>query len=1035
MRRFGQLLIVLIICLNLGSSNAEVVLEPCTYQQNFETRELSAWASYPLWQDTAYDDNIYAGTIVHGDPNISIVQMVTPYSNVDSYQGAQKKLDMYMLPGSTISLRYYLKTHLPASSFKVRLALGSDGKADFTVSSPPTNRWVLLTVTFSDIITENPHLAGRERLKVNGLAFLSKVPDADPVMPVYLGIDDVVFKGARAAAFRFREPEMHKLAEWNPYIPKDHYNRNDTFNLEGRWPINAEKVTLTIVPFTERTKTLYTGALSHRGDTWSLKPLRLSYPEGLYLSRLTAYRNDQLLSETAFTFYIAPRAVGGNHPRLWFDEEQKKSITARLKTEKYRTVVEEITAQSKRYRENYPLENMVFDFDQFPEEDWLVSRYSWSRNRIRSVGTSVYWNALAYCLLGDTQAGTYAKNVLVTYAKFPTWLNPWMQKRGRHFYLLIGDMAMEFALGYDLTYDLMNDSERKLIQSAFMNKAIIAAHKGYVVANLVTNNTSNWIAAIMGGSIMCQSAIYRDSPETSEMEPYFTGAVLKEHEFTEKATGRDGGYGEGYNYYHYTSRSWSKSLAALENVFKVDLSARLDGVYSELAWAGLIKDKLVFHYGDSGGNLAPMTAWAWLLPKYKDPLLGWFYHFMKQDETLMDLIYDTENVPQQEPFNENPVRLFKDIGTTVFKSGWDNDDFVFVMRTGPFYNHQHLDQGSFWLADRGTIFIEERHGSSYYDDPLYESHYTQPISHSTILINHNFQSQRTGDPRDFIYGFDDHAFVYHFLDGEKAAFSSGDIGRLYRGKVRDLKRNVLYLKPQTILILDTVIPSEENADITLLYQTEYLKDISADAELSKISKNRTTLFIKHISPDNTLVRAEEMPHFLRHFNEKPLLKRGYLSVTARTENVPMVMANMLTTTTGSPPDIQVKQGDGCFTGTVSGIPFAYATRPQTVYHTGPIRTDACAVTWDDSIIFAALCTIFWKDGNLLLESEELITAEIAEGKVNYFLAVDASVCLGVSSQPDTIICNGKKIQTFMYDAERKVVVLSLSKGEGVITFQ
>ena len=37
--------------------NAEIMLEPFTYCEDFETRELSAWVSYPLWQDTAYDPN------------------------------------------------------------------------------------------------------------------------------------------------------------------------------------------------------------------------------------------------------------------------------------------------------------------------------------------------------------------------------------------------------------------------------------------------------------------------------------------------------------------------------------------------------------------------------------------------------------------------------------------------------------------------------------------------------------------------------------------------------------------------------------------------------------------------------------------------------------------------------------------------------------------------------------------------------------------------------------------------------------------
>ena len=227
-------------------------LEPFTYKQDFEAGELGAWASYPLWQDTAFDPNFGPGTIIPDDPNISIVQKVTPYTHVDNYAGAQKKLDMYFLPDSTITLRYYLKTHQPVEYFKVRLAAGSDGKIDYTVSDPPTNRWVWITVSFTDFISENPQLAGKDRIKVNALAVLAKFPHADPAMNIYLGLDDIVFKGARVMPFKFAEPRVYKLSEWKPYISENHYHINETFSLSGNWPLDATDVNIDITSFTDR---------------------------------------------------------------------------------------------------------------------------------------------------------------------------------------------------------------------------------------------------------------------------------------------------------------------------------------------------------------------------------------------------------------------------------------------------------------------------------------------------------------------------------------------------------------------------------------------------------------------------------------------------------------------------------------------------------------------------------------------------------------------------------------------------------------
>ena len=409
---FFRTMILALPILAATNASTDIVLEPFTYQEDFESRTLRAWASYPLWQDTAYDPNFRINEMVPGDPNISIEQKVTPYTNVDNYAGAQKLFDMYFVPGSTISLRYYLKTNLPVEFFKVRLAAGSDGKVDYTVPNPPTNRWEWITVSYPDIIRENPGLAGRDRIKVNALAVLAKIPDADPAMPIYLGLDDVTFKGARAMAFQFAEPGMYKLSEWKPYIPKKHYFRGDTFTLTGKWPLDAGRVELTIASFTDPSKTFRTANLKKRGDMWLLKPFSLSYDNGLYLNTLRAYKGKELLSETEFTMHIAPKNIGGVHPRLWFDSGTIKQVESRLKSDKYRKVFDSISENAASQRERVPIENLVFDLDQFPDENWLPTWSAWG-SHIYPTGDALYWNSLAYVFHGDRTAGEYAKELLV----------------------------------------------------------------------------------------------------------------------------------------------------------------------------------------------------------------------------------------------------------------------------------------------------------------------------------------------------------------------------------------------------------------------------------------------------------------------------------------------------------------------------------------------------------------------------------------------------------------------------------------------
>lgn len=1035
-RMAGCFALALLLIYPIHAQNTGNRFEPLIYKENFDTHELNAWASYPLWQDTAFDPNLRPAPIVPGNPNISLVQKITPYSNVDNYAGAQKKLDAYLTAGSIIRLKFYLKTQLQPEYFKVRLAAGKDGKVDFTYSLPPVNKWVELSAGYDDFIRENPGLRGK-LLKVNALAVLAKFPKADPAMPIFLGLDDIVFQGWREAHFKFVEPNMFELPEWKASIPDKHFRQGDSLNIRGTYPLQAGRIVLEIRKFGDNSRLLLSTPLQKNGDAWHIEKIPLSFPAGIYVGQLIAYEGQEKLSATEFTIFIEPENLRQKHPRLWFDDIRLSWIKARFKDDRFKKILVDLEKSAKENRDKLPVDRIVFDIDNFPQDEPLLgnvprSIYPWF-DRINPWRSSLRDNALVFALTNSAEAGVYGKALLLKLSGFPIFLPPWFEKRGQHIYYPVGELAMEMALGYDLLYGLLNVDERSLVRQAMMRNIVAGCHRSYVEDNLVTSNTSNWVAHITGGSLMCQAAVFGDGPDVGQAEPYLTGAILKLNELIQKSLGHDGGYGESLGYCNFTMQSLSKALPALENVFQIDLSANLKNTYQDLAWAGNIQAKNFFYFGDSSGGLMPLVNWAWYLKKNKDSLLSWLYHFLKQEETFMDVLYQTEDVPQKPPFSENPVKVFRDIGTTVFKSGWGKDDFIFVMRTGAFYNHQHLDQGTFWLADRGETFIEERHGSTYYDDPIYQSHYTQPIAHSTILIDRNPQSQRVGDPLLFAEGFDDRAFVDHFLDGEFAAFSSGDIGRLYWGKVNAIQRNVLYIKPRTLLMLDAIQPAGQDVDVTLLYQTARLDGIHPGSNASSIAKSAGALTLRHLAPENPVVEALETPHYINTLkNENPLIKEGMLAVTARTEGKALILANLLTML----PEDEIKAGyakdQACGFGIVGKTEFAFSTKPGHAYSFRGLTTDALAAAWNGNTIFAALCTSLMRNGMEILRSKEPLTCEVCDQSLKCYLASASAVSFGLAAKPKDVLINGKKNRDFVYDEKDKVLRFTLPAGECLV---
>ena len=54
----------------------------------------------------------------------------------------------------------------------------------------------------------------------------------------------------------------------------------------------------------------------------------------------------------------------------------------------------------------FSLDKIKFDFDQLQDENTILSTWgAWTSDRIGRLGETVYWNALAYSLHGNMEAG------------------------------------------------------------------------------------------------------------------------------------------------------------------------------------------------------------------------------------------------------------------------------------------------------------------------------------------------------------------------------------------------------------------------------------------------------------------------------------------------------------------------------------------------------------------------------------------------------------------------------------------------------
>jgi len=1041
----------------------KVRLTPVVYRENFESKELCGWASYPPGQDTAYNPYVYPGEIKPGDPNISFIAMEEVHWHEDQLLGGVKLLDMVLDHSFALSFRYYIKSLSPAAYLKIHIPLETGERLIYTLDKPPANRWFGVELGWREIEKQNRSILDRERIRISALAIESKITKADPDMNVYFGLDDIELSGYKESAFLFETPEMTVLEEWPERIPLRHYCPGDKFHVAGKYDFSPETVTMTVTPFSERTNVMHETELNADDDgKWGAEALQLdsnNFPCGLYHAVISAVENASVSSETQFTFFVADDSISEKHPRLLFDNIALPTIQKRFMSKKFKAVRETFEKEAASYREKAAIETVVYDFDQFPDNDWIASLWHWFIHRVMLFREALFTNAILYSMTGDKEAGEYCRELMLALSAFPDWNHPWKEARGIHSYFPAAEMTEAFAIAYDLTYDLLSDEERSKIRSAAFENYIKPTYKTYVEHNRISTNSSNWLSHLIGGGLLSTAAFYQDSDKLDDLEPYFTGFILKEHRYIETVFGRDGSYGEGFRYYNFAMHSFARVIPMMERLFGIDLSGEIGHSWLETFWAGVPENDTLFTFGDSegyfkgeaqaswiGGMSGPMNYFAWLVERTKDSRLSWLYHSIKVFDTFEEVLHETDDIPEDAPEGPGGVKFFRDVGTAVFRSAWSKDAFLFVFRCGPFYNHQHMDQGSFFLMDRGEKFIEERYDGDhhYYDDPLYQSHAIRTISHNTILINGNPQSQELGDPKGFAKGMNRHASFDAWLDSEHFASVSGSLGPVYYDAVSSLRRHAVYLKSDVVLLIDEIIPGEHDVDVNLLFHTQWKDQCHAETGRSLIVKDSATLAVEHLSPTGRAVTVKDDPHFLSQFDDRPLRKRGYLELSAKTARIPLIISNLMySDLSPESPRFERKQGKGCVGGEIkndSGICSLCINTSGDTMEFKSMKSDALALAYyENGDLFLLMGCCVTKNEHTIFNSEKPMTAAISSTKkhvsINCHLEDSSSISCFVESAPKSVTIDGVLLDTWSYSEENSCVTASISTGEHIINIQ
>jgi hypothetical protein len=447
---------------------------------------------------------------------------------------------------------------------------------------------------------------------------------------------------------------------------------------------------------------------------------------------------------------------------------------------------------------------------------------------MESYSNAIAFNALDFRLSGDRQALEATRRALLTVSAWPTWTPAWFTAKGLHTYYEVGGFTQKVALGYDLIADELSQEEKSKIAEALWKLSIRPTLDGYFFYDRLPIAASNHEPQSVGGAIEACVALYGDVPDWSaKFGPALAELIVAYEGLLDGLFPGDGSEAEPAGYDDFAMEGMSWGMAALHALgIRPRGFEKMMQAFWWLRYARVRPD-LVLDSGDTGPELRGLSGYAWGAEFVGDPALRAFYD-TATDSSLMsvfglpaagglqpvarargeppgflDLVCCTH--PAVTPPEAPPSRVFPGRGSAVLRSGWNPLDTVISIRVGPWFNHEHHDQGSFRIAAYGEEIVAEAGYAEYYRDPHYPDFFTQAPAHNTVIIDDDPFSQKDYDGRYWPQFQDFAKFERHVLS-PGIDYLSADLAPAYGdgGQVDRLTREYLFVKPTILIVHDRV---------------------------------------------------------------------------------------------------------------------------------------------------------------------------------------------------------------------------------------
>lgn len=652
---------------------------------------------------------------------------------------------------------------------------------------------------------------------------------------------------------------------------------------------------------------------------------------------------------------------------------------------------------------------------------------------VENYADAIAYNALDYRLNANKAALAAARKALETMVSWPTWVPPRFQQHGLYTYYEVGVIAQRVAFGYDLIASELSAQEKQNTSDAFWKFVIQPAVNEYFTYNRDPIAASNWMANSVGGAIEAAVAVAGDTPGWRGREaPALAKLQFAYEELLHGLFPGDGSESEPFGYENFAMQgmSWGMSSLNALGIHPAGSARMVNGFW--WPYYVTVRPGMQLDTGDFNGHLTGLPGFAWGAATSGIPELRALYdsgtnldltqpvetghngHFLEERLGPIDLVCCSD--PSQ-PFQPPPpARIFPARGSAALRSGWSDDATVISLRVGPWFNHQHADEGSFQVAAFGTRLIDEAGYENYYTDPRYPDYFTQAAGHNTLLVDGNAFSQ-TAIASRFWPGFATPHFTSHVLAGG-IDFLASDLTSAYDGVLDHYDREFVFLKPDILIVRDRVNSPTPHVFSFLLHApagskvnangaSAVFQATTAAASIAAAGDNATwtvttvpiqsTLFTdldhQHIEPRQEIVISSEKTTDTQFFAGMKFM-RG--TATSQSALDPLTSANSV----------------GFAADAANGVPRIVFRSHSGILVLGGLSTDGEALARNSGDVNLALAAKdVEEDKRPFLRSDEPVDIvwqrSAATLDIHVFAAKKTTLQLAIENAPTTVTVDGK----------------------------